>query len=234
MRHKTPRAQPRAKEITAPHKIIYIYCEGKVTEPGYFSAVKSDLRLPSIQIKIFGGKGNRKSLVQYVRRNLKNNPGVVVGRDGSVDAGEYAVYVVFDVDAEGVPNPALVKEQACAAIAMCEKSGYKAIVSNDSFELWFVLHYDLVESLQHRSCLCDKVTDLMRTREDRPRFKYGKDGATVNLVCEKIADKRAVAIQNAATLCGRSGGSPVTAINAGEPYTNVHDFFENLEKFWQI
>jgi hypothetical protein len=111
-------------------KTFLIVCEGENTEPLYFEGFP----VPSKTVLTEGGHGSKTSLVEYALkiRELPNYE----GRE---------VWCVFDFDVK--PDEAATQPKDFNnAILMAEQNGMKTAWSNDAFELWFVLHYQGLES----------------------------------------------------------------------------------------
>ncbi|QSB05012.1 RloB family protein [Natronoglycomyces albus] len=130
-------------------KTIYVFCEGKVTEPAYIDGIK---RLPSvrsntaIRIETVSGLGQPLPLVKRAV-DQKNRE--------AADIDEY--WCVFDVEA---PQPhANLRE----AVALAENNDISLAVSNPCFELWIALHHaDQFASLDTKqaSKLCAAQTGV--------------------------------------------------------------------------
>ena len=112
-------------------KIIWIVCEGSETEPNYFKALKALTRMKNVEVRIApGGKGKTSpaTLVEKAKEKLK-----IEGWDPG--EGDEA-WCVFDVERKGThPDLFQVIENARAA-------QIKVVISNPSFEYWFLLHFD--------------------------------------------------------------------------------------------
>jgi hypothetical protein len=120
-------------------KTFLIICEGKNTEPYYFKGFP----VPSKTVLIEGGCHSKNALVDYalvVRGNKE-----YIGRE---------VWCVFDFDIK--PDEKTTQpEDFNTAIEKAERNGLKVAWSNDAFELWFVLHYDKLDSALTRQELSD-------------------------------------------------------------------------------
>jgi hypothetical protein len=102
---------------------ILIYCEGKNTEPSYFS----QFRLPTVEIVAFGEGKNTLSLV---RRAIELSK-----------AKQYdQVWCVFDADPD--PNNSSQTQNFNNAIQLAEQNGFRVAYSNQAFEYWLILHIE--------------------------------------------------------------------------------------------
>lgn len=202
--YKGKKDNPRKKD-NKDFSITYIFCNGEQTEKNYFEQLKRECQISRMQIKVIASGYNSLSLVKNVQEKI-------MGKNDKV-------YVVFDVDAlpKGQEsNPVNSKEQAVQAIKLCAKCKYVAIVSNECFELWFLLHYNYCDTFIHRDDLCEKMSRLIGR-------KYDKSDDMYTILPPNSREK---AIQHAKKLC--ESGSPVDAINKNLPYTNVYKLIEDL------
>jgi hypothetical protein len=121
--------RPYLIEKRSKKKTFLIVCEGENTEPEYLKSIPA----PNADI-VFGGGGFQKtSLVREALRlsKLEKNK----GRE---------VWCVYDMDYNGNIN--LQKQDFNESIVLARRSNMKVAYSNDSFELWFVLHYKFIAS----------------------------------------------------------------------------------------
>ena len=126
--HKLGKPRPvrslqRRQGHKRPGKVILIVCEGEKTEPIYFDALKRDVRLPSLGIRIIPDQGSPISIVKRaIREKTELSPGD-------------KVWCVFDVEQEN-KNETFPK-----AVSLAKKSGINLAVSNPAFEYWYLLHF---------------------------------------------------------------------------------------------
>ena len=115
-------------------KTILIICEGQ-TEELYFKGFPV---LTEFKVETFNTKGQSKlKLVESIKEIIE-----------SFDTKFDEVWCVFDMD---VKKGADEFADFDNAISKALQFGYKIAYSNDSFELWFHLHYNLTESQHLRS-----------------------------------------------------------------------------------
>lgn len=121
---------PYNEEQIEQKKTFLIICEGENTEPGYFLGFP----VPSKTVIVDGGRNSKNALVDYaleIRKNKENE-----GRE---------IWCVFDYDVK--PDEAATQpEDFNSAIERAEKNELKVAWSNDAFELWFVLHYQKLDT----------------------------------------------------------------------------------------
>ncbi len=179
-----------------------IICEGENTEPDYFNA----FRLTSANVKAIGQGNNTINLVQKaikIREEEQNK-----GRDYN------QCWVVFDKD--DFPNNDFNK-----AIELAETNGICVAYSNQAFELWFLLHYNLIQGAMHRNLYAEKLSGLLG-------FAYTKEVGFAARVYRELMDKQQQAIRYAKTIMEQmSGISPALA----ESSTTVYRLVEELNKY---
>ena len=173
-RRKNPRIERTLKRTSGLYKVkqtFLIVCEGEVTEPEYFNS----FRLTSATVKAVGEGMNTISLVKeaIVIRDLEKR------RNRSYD--QY--WVVFDKDD-------FADSDFNAAIQMAQANGFRAAYSNQAFEYWFLLHFNLYQGAIHRDRYADMLTRLLG-------FKYGKVKGDSARVFNAIYSRRQIAIENA-------------------------------------
>ncbi len=178
-------------------KTIWIFCNGH-TERLYFSDFRDDLHLSSVQIIAEASEFNRSSLVRQVKRR------------GISPSADTEVWIVFDVDDDPTG-------QTNDAVTMCGKYGYKAIVSNECFEVWLRLHHDYFDSAIARSALFEWMGQFFGCR-----YEKNKRLATY----PQLKSALPTAIRNAKRLAASYGDDvPVARRN---PYSNVYALAEAL------
>jgi len=117
-----------------------IICEGTKTEPQYFSHFKHT----GVRIEIIGTGRNTESLVDEAVKRKK---------DGEFDQ----VWCVFDKDD-------FPEDQFENAIKQAEKKGLKVAYSNQSFELWYVLHFEYLHTSIDRKYYLEKIEHYLNIK----------------------------------------------------------------------
>lgn len=126
-------------------KRFLIICEGKNTEPYYFRSFP----VVTAEVKTFGTGRSKTSLIQYVIELIsQENP------DPNRE-----IWVVFDMDIQ-TTNTSRQKNDFNEAIKLAHAQGFKVAYSNDSFELWFILHYQLLGSALTREEYFQRLSQL--------------------------------------------------------------------------
>lgn len=168
-----------------------IVCEGAKTEPNYFKS----FRVPKVVIEIQGLGENPSKLVQSAN-DLKS--------EDDYDQ----VWCVFDRDD-------WTKEDFNNAISSAKKYGFKVAYSNEAFELWYVLHFEFLNTGIPRDDYIKKLTSLLGK-------KYQKNSKTIY---DDLLDKQNTAIKNAKKLLEEYELSKPEQDN---PSTTVHLLVEQL------
>lgn len=149
---RDPRAARTLRRISFVREVkqsFLIICEGVNTEPDYFNA----FRLTSANIKAVGQGLNTVGLVQKALR---------MKEEERKKGREYdQCWVVFDKD--DFPDRDFNR-----AIGMAEAGGMRVAYSNQAFEYWFLLHYNLVQGPMHRNQYETKLSGLLG-------FSYNKE-----------------------------------------------------------
>ena len=122
-----PRDIRRTSRRLAPKTIVCICCEGAKTEPHYFEALRRDLRLSSVCVRIIPGDicGSDPRTVVAWAADMK--------KDLAAEWPGAVVWCVFDRDEHPQIENALCRARDCRICL-----GF----SNPCFELWLLLHYE--------------------------------------------------------------------------------------------
>ena len=171
-----------------------IVCEGEKTEPNYFKG----FRVPKLVIDIQGLGENPSNLVQSAKRFK--------------DQEEYdQVWCVFDRDD-------WTEEDFNNAIHSARSHNFKVAYSNEAFELWYVLHFEFLNTGIPRSAYLAKLTSLLGQ-------KYQKNSLTIY---DELSEKQLFAINNAKRLIQMY--EPQNPVK-DNPSTTVHLLVQELNKF---
>ena len=104
------------------------------------------------------------------------------------------------------------------AIAYAKENGFNVAYSNQAFELWFLLHFNLCRGPLHRS----KYADRLSKHLGEP---YSKKAGYAKKLYQRIKPLEQTAIQNAETLLAEKIG---VAPSASESSTTVHELVKSL------
>lgn len=171
-----------------------IVCEGKETEPNYFRS----FRVPGVVIEIQGVGKNPTSLVEKAK-DLRNQE-------------EYdQVWCVFD-------RNSWTENDFNSAIKNAQKAKIKVAYSNESFELWYILHFQFLDNGISRKDYCKKLTSLIG-------YTYQKNS---DVIYDKLIDRQHTAIKNADNLLKQY--NPLNPAR-DNPSTTVHLLVKELNRF---
>jgi hypothetical protein len=188
--------KPIARKVgtKSPHKTVLIVCEGARTEPDYFES----FRLSKV-VKTVGTGTNTLSLVREA---------VMLSQDKGYDE----VWCVFD--RESFP-----RANVTAAFKLMKQEKFKAAFSNEAFALWYVLHFQYLDTENTRAQYCEMLSRAMGR-------KYEKNNPGMY---DLLLDRQDKAIQYAKKL---DKLMPLTAGNEADckPTTSVYKLVERLNQ----
>lgn len=197
---------------------ILIVCEGAKTEPGYFRGLIRTHRLNAVvlddarevNIEVDGAGRSTKSLVEYAESRQ------LAGRDRYME-----IWCVFDKD--DFPDDAFDN-----AIAKTREHPFlRAAWSNESFELWYVLHFQYLDSAPARSG--GKAREYYVDQLEKHLRQLRGNGYTKNdpqLDATLGDQRRTTAIQRARTLGLQYAND--TPCHKRKPATRVYELVERL------
>ncbi len=177
-------------------KKILIVCEGAKTEPAYFNS----FRVATHVCEVKGIGDNTISLVKRAKEI----------KEESSDYSE--VWCVFDRDS-------FPKKNVNNALNLAKTLGYNCAFSNESFELWYVLHFCYLDTKISRADYCKRLSTHLKS-------PYKKNDASMYESLKKLQD---VAIKNAKKL-EASVCTPGLALCDATPFTTVYKLVEKLNK----
>jgi hypothetical protein len=138
MKPQKPSYMDRREDEFDEHPRILIVCEGAKTEPNYFNS----FRVTTLVVKVIGAGMNTQSLVDETVRLM---------REDDYDQ----VWVVFDKDDFPI-------DQFENAISSAESHSINVAYSNQSFELWYLLHFEYLTSALSRSQYMRKLNEWLK------------------------------------------------------------------------
>ena len=136
-----------------------IVCEGEKTEPNYFKAFIDNRRS---EVKEVNVKGCGCSTCQLINEAKKIQEKLEHERQVPFDR----VWLVFDKD----EFPDFNK-----AIAKAKKEKMNCAWSNQAFELWYVLHFQYLDTGVDRKQYIGMIEDKVRKASKSKTFKYKKN-----------------------------------------------------------
>jgi len=200
--HRAERPISRRSSFRHVKQTFLIVCEGEVTEPEYFNS----FRLTSANVHAVGKGLNTLSLV---------NEAIKIRKQEKLKSKTYDQYwVVFDKD--DFPD-----KDFNDAIKLAEANGFNVAYSNQAFEYWFLLHFNLYQGLLHRDRYEEMLSKLLG-------FKYTKASGEIARMFSQLFPKTETAISNAQKVMdAHRGKNPAKA----ESSTTVFRLVEELLKF---
>lgn len=151
---------PYQIESIAQKKSFLIICEGKNTEPEYFKSFP----VVTATIETIGKGASKTALVRKAMEEARKTK-----------YKGYEVWCVFDLDIKY--DDATIKNDFDTAIDLAKQKGFQVAYSNDAFELWFVLHYKMIDTQLTRH----QYYEMLR---EEWGFNYEKEGKEI-AICKK-------------------------------------------------
>ena len=179
--------------------IFLIFCEGERTEPNYFKKFKIDRRF----IRVFGTATNTVSLVKKAIQEVKNAKKEDIIYD--------QVWCVFDKDD-------FLDANFNNAISKATANKIRVAYSNEAFELWYILHFDYLDSAISRA----QYIPILSAKLGK---KYEKNSETIY---EELLSKQKDAIRNAKRLYAEKNNTANPS--KSKPCTTVFMLVEELNK----
>ncbi|MFM7905896.1 MAG: RloB family protein [Microcystis sp.] len=193
-----------------PRETFLIVCEGEKTEYYYFTCLREDLKSNNIKIKVKGEGQNTLSLVKKAI-NIKNNE-----KSASYDQ----VWCVFDKDN-------YTKEQFNQAAGLAQKENIKIAYSNEAFEIWYILHFQYLDTATPRDRYGSILTNQMRKLGlvgEKEKYEKNREN-----IYEKLKPYQPTAIINAEKLIKRRDELKQHPFDP-HPSTTVHELVRELNK----
>lgn len=176
---------------------ILIVCEGEKTEPNYFEKFEAF----GLDVKVLGTGKNTESLVNLASKYVN-------------DYDE--VWCVYDKDS-------FEAQQFNNAYSTAVKKGMNVAYSNESFELWYLLHFDFHNTQIGRVAYIKKLDKKFREIFKKDYQKNSED------TYELLKSRQETALRNADNLERIQRVSGVTPSNQS-PVTLVHHLVRKLNK----
>ena len=190
-----PRIERKITRISGVREVkqtFLIICEGVNTEPDYFNA----FRLTSANVKAIQKAINIKEQERQKGRTYNQN------------------WVVFDKDD-------FPENDFNSAILLARQNGFEVAYSNQAFEFWFLLHFNLYQGALHRSRYEKMLSTLLG-------FAYTKKTGVSSKMFNALFPKQEQAINHAKTIMKQfDGNNPAQQ----ESSTTVYLLVEELNKF---
>lgn len=206
---------PYRKKRPSTSKIIFLSCEGSVTEEEYIEILS----------QIYDGVKNRVQLISVAEDEIhtrprkrtreqnqvlgKSKPWQLVERIDKFKSEKESIYefskypedefwIVSDVD-DNLDNHKIEFQNA---INECDEKGYKYAISNPFFEIWLLLHHDEVTEEDKKYAVTE---EHMYEATDHFRIRLAEQGAALkeqkHLQLEHYSDEKVkMAVQRAKDL----------------------------------
>ncbi|WP_319403615.1 RloB family protein [uncultured Anaeromusa sp.] len=186
---KKAQAAKKKKRVKLEKPKILIVCEGEKTEPYYFEQFRP------ANVSVQGLGFNTLSLVQAA---IKIRDDDATGFD--------QVWCVFDKDSFPMTN-------VSRAFSLAKKEDIHIAYSNEAFELWYILHFDFLQSAISRNDYIQRLNTLMQEKFNRTYRKNDRD------MYRLLLPYQSVAIGNARKLAGcyqkrNLGNNPLTDVDS--------------------
>lgn len=175
-----------------------IVCEGKETEPNYFRRFRVNA-----DVKVVGIGRNTLGLVEYARKL----------RDDKADREQPYNQVWIVLDRDNFPA-----QDFNAAIQQAKNEGFGVAYSNSAFELWYILHFEYLDSAIPRQQYQQKLSEKLK----KPYRKNDTE------LYQQLLPSQSSAIRNAERLL--ASYQPHHDPAANDPCTNVHDLVKELNR----
>jgi RloB-like protein len=196
LKRRRPRLEPRP--------LLLVCCEGEVTEPCYFKALKNEERNRLVKVVVYPGGATPKTLVEKaIEKKREAEHEARRQKDDYLRYNE--VWCVFDVDQH--PNIPDAKQQA-------RDNGIKLAISNPCFELWALLHF------QDQRAYIDRGAVQGACRTCMPGYQK-------ELPYERLRPFHAHAVDRATTLDLQQASA---ANDGGNPSTSVYRLTERMRE----
>jgi len=164
--------QEKKRLVNTRDELVYflIVCEGEKTEPNYFKALEKELPIGTVEIKIDGTGFNTVGLVDYAIKSKK-----IANRKFD------RVWVVFDKDdfPENDFNGAIIKANA---------NGINPAWTNEAFELWFLLHFQFVNTALNRDQYKSFLEREIQKGEGFDKYQYKKNDPNTYSIIMKLGN----------------------------------------------
>lgn len=185
--------------------IILIVCEGERTEPNYFD----QFEVTNITIDPRGIGDNTIRLVEYAINESKRN--------------DYdQVWCVFDKDS-------FPKDNFNNAVQLAQNNDFGIAYSNESFELWYILHFEFLNSQITRDQYIKKLNNIFKSKKDEGfPDSYKKNDPNIYRILKPYQH---VALKNVKNLSKDYESELIPSSATQCPVTYVYKLVEELNKW---
>lgn len=220
-----------------------IFCEDSVSEPIYFRSFQNgNLKVNTVDNQRAGRLNLNATVLYCSEKGLMDCHGGAYRLNAEVTEN---IWCVYDRDFE---HPDLTQIQPVndisftTAIQGAQDAGLKVAWSNDAFELWVLLHFEMVPlgARLHRNYIYERLTENFKTVTPRtpeldaltanPRFCYKNAmknrGDFITHVLPLLRTRQAVALAHAQVL--EATFPAATPFHNCNPCTKVHRLVQEL------
>lgn len=178
-KRKSASARRRRSEDNRPVEVRFlIVCEGEKTEPNYFNALINNHNKKGSIVRTAEIKGAGRGTCSLVREAQEMQQELERKNAMTFDSS----WVVFDKDDFSDFDQAIYN---------AEKAGFKSAWSNESFELWYFLHFHYLDAQIHRNDYINKLEKVLEEKIGKS-FSYKKnDPAMYGLLQEHGNEEQA-------------------------------------------
>lgn len=173
-KHKEAKAAKKRNEDTREKLVRFlIVCEGTKTEPHYFNSLINNCTSTIREVKIEGEGMSTTTLVNRtleIRKELERKNAMCFDR----------VWVVFDKDDFNDFNDAIQK---------ANKLGIHSAWTNEAFELWYLLHFEYLDTGIGRADYIQRLEKIFRNKTKNLRFKYKKGNPDIYKLLYQYGDE---------------------------------------------
>ena len=197
------KATGKRKENTREKLVRFlIVCEGTKTEPHYFEALIKNFISTVREVTIEGEGKATVALVnetQIIKQELERKNATAFDR----------VWVVFDKDDFNDFNE---------AIKRARQLGFHSAWTNEAFELWYLLHFEYLDTAIGRAAYIDKLEEAFRKRIGDSSFQYQKGNPDIyNMLhqhgSEELAKRYAKRLRNSYNGADYAAHKPCTTVD---------------------
>jgi len=200
--------QPTEIEVKQERRYFLIVSEGERTEPIYFEFLSK--QLPKNLLRTIEVHGEGDNTINVVRKAIEL-------KDERVQNHQLPnydeVWAVFDKD----DFPAA---HFNGAVELAKNNGIESGHSNQSFELWYVLHFQFLQNALHRS-------DYIKILSRKLGFKYTKNTPQVVEKLDKIGNEDQAILWAEELEIMHEGASAANSC----PYTRVYELVRRLRVY---
>lgn len=206
---------------------VIIACEDEVSAPTYFKMIVSKLIKEKIITQdSFVIADHKHTNPLGVLEDLKNYK----SDNGKIYKNFEHKWIVIDRDIERVNGGGHKREDFNNAIIGAKLSKVEVAYVNDSFELWYLLHFDYRNTAILRDEILEKVIEKLQTKNPHKFSQLNKKNIKqenyTKLIFDELLELQETAIKNAGRLFNSYRGNHNP--ESDNPSTNIHLLVEVL------